>query len=126
MQAAARSAGVSESTFHRWMSRGEQEQSGPFRAFREAVVLAESEAEVYAVAILRRAMPEDWRAALAYLERRHPSRWRRQQTTELTGKDGSSFWGEKGSRLDLSRLTDEELALFEELSGRAAGADEPD
>ena len=41
-EAAARSAGISESTFYRWMARAELEASGPYRSFREAVVLAEA------------------------------------------------------------------------------------
>ena len=53
-------------------ARRARDASGIYREFREAVEQAEAEAEVHAVAILRRAMAEDWRAALAYLERRHP------------------------------------------------------
>jgi hypothetical protein len=29
------------------------------------------------VAIIQKKMPEDWRAAMAYLERKHPKRWGR-------------------------------------------------
>jgi hypothetical protein len=65
-------------------------------------------------------MAEDWRAALAYLERRHPGRWRRQQTTELVGRDGGPIRAHHTTGIDLSRLSDEELALLEELAGRAA------
>ena len=118
--AAAQSAGISPSTYYRWMARGEQEASGAFHAFREAVVRAEAEAEVHAVAIVRRAMGDDWRAAVAYLERRYPARWRRRQTTELTGPDGGPIRTHSSSGLDLSKLSDEELALLEELSARAA------
>src|SRR5262245_23417826 len=81
-EAACQAAGISASTYYRWMARGEQEP-GVYREFRVAVLQAEAVAEVHAVAIVRRAMGEDWRAALAYLERRHPNRWRRRQTTEL-------------------------------------------
>ena len=121
--AAAQAAGISPSTYYRWMARGERERAGAFRAFREAVVRAEAEAEVHAVAIVRRAMAEDWRAAVAYLERRHAGRWRRQQTTELTGKDGGPIRTHSSSGLDLTRLTDEELRQLEELTARAAIAD---
>jgi len=32
---------------------------------------------VRAVAIIQKKMPDDWRAALSYLERKHPKRWGR-------------------------------------------------
>lgn len=64
-------------------------------------------------------MSEDWRAALAYLERRHPARWRKHTSTELTGKDGGPIRAEHAPTLDLSRLTDQELRQLKELSTRA-------
>ena len=122
-EAASRLAGIGPSTYFRWMERGSQEDAGIYREFYEAVRRAEAEAEVHAVAIVRRAMSDDWRAALAYLERRHPVRWRRHQTTELTGKDGGPIRAEHGSGLDLSKLNDEELRVLEELCERAAETD---
>ena len=87
-----------------------------FAQFREAVVQAEADAEVHAVAILRRAMPNDWRASSWYLERRYPDRWRSHQRTELvTGRDDPP--------LDLSRLSTRELEQLEELTRRAAAQD---
>lgn len=116
---ACRSAGISAATYYRWMARGEQEEAGSYAEFREAVLLAEAEAEVHAVAVMRRAMPQDWRAAITYLERRYPARWRRRQLTELTGADGGPIQTSHAA-LDLSKLSDEELALLEELSERAS------
>jgi hypothetical protein len=78
------------------------------------VLRAEGEAEVHAVAIIRRAMAEDWRAALAYLERRHANRWRPRQQTELIAGPAPDASG-----LDLSRLSDTDLASLEELTQRA-------
>jgi hypothetical protein len=87
--------------------------------FRVAVERAEAEAEVEAVAILRSAMVEgDWRATVGFLERRYPSRWRRQQTTELTGADGGPIAVER--TVDLSKLSDDDLAVLEELRRRVA------
>ena len=74
LEAAARSAGVHPSTVYRWLERAEREPDGLYRDFAEEVRRAEADAEVHAVAIVRRAMAEDWKAALAYLERRHPNR----------------------------------------------------
>lgn len=116
----ARAAGVAPSTYYRWLARGEREQAGIYRDFHDAVRLAEAEAEVHAVAILRRAMSEDWRAGLAYLERRYPARWRRQTSTELSGPDGGPIRTQRAHALDLTRLSDEELAQLERLYERAS------
>lgn len=117
--AACQSAGIGASTYYRWMSRGAQEPGSEFAAFRDAVLRAEAEAEVHAVAIMRRAMGEDWRAAVAYLERRHPLRWRTRTQTELVGKGGGPIQTAHTS-IDLARLSDAELATLEELTARAS------
>lgn len=119
-EASARSAGIAPSTLYRWLERGSLETEGAHREFHDAVRRAEAEAEVHAVAVVRRAMSEDWRAAMAYLERRHPSRWRRHTSTELTGKNGGPIRAEHAPTVDLTRLTDKELRLLEELNHRAA------
>lgn len=74
---AAQYAGIGERTYYRWMERGEKAKAGRYRQFWQAVKEAESEAEVRAVAIIQKKMPDDWRAALTYLERKHPRRWGR-------------------------------------------------
>jgi hypothetical protein len=82
---AARSAGISEATFHRWMARGKKASSGVYRDFYEEVERAEADAEVYAVTVIRKAMPNEWRAAAHFLERRYPESWRRRETLEHQG-----------------------------------------
>jgi hypothetical protein len=116
-EAACQSAGIGQSTYYRWMQRGAQEPGSAYAAFREAVLVAEAEAEVHAVALVRQAMSEDWRAAVAYLERRHPARWRSRQQTELVGPGGGPL---QHQTLDLSRLSDAELGVLEELARRAS------
>jgi hypothetical protein len=117
--AACHAAGIAPSTFYAWLKRGEHDDDGIYRQFLEAVTRAEAEAEVYAVAVIRRAMPDDWRAAIAFLERRYPSRWHRQTTTELTGKDGGPIRTKvEQLPLDLSDLSDEELRVLEKLNAR--------
>jgi len=118
-EAACQSAGISSSTYYRWMSRGDQDPGSDYARFREAVLRAEAEAEVYAVAIIRRAMGDDWRAAVAYLERRHPTRWRTRHQTELVGRDGGPIQTQH-TAIDLGRLSDADLATLEELTRRAA------
>ena len=53
------------------MEEGRSRSQGPQRSFYEAVKEAEAAGEVHAVAVLRKAAKDDWRAALALLERRH-------------------------------------------------------
>lgn len=93
--AAASSGGIAKATYYDWLTRGRaelehREEGGrprareqPYVEFLEAVGRASADAEVHAVAILRKAMPDDWRAAAWYLERRYPDRWRRRETHEL-------------------------------------------
>jgi hypothetical protein len=64
---------------------GEREEDGPYRAFRDAVKSAESEAEVRAVAIIQRHMGTNWQAAMTYLERKYPSRWGRRLDVTTAG-----------------------------------------
>jgi len=58
-EAAARAAGISPSTFYRWLERGQQESEGIYCQFREQIKRAEADSEVHAVALIRKAMPGD-------------------------------------------------------------------
>jgi transposase len=90
LEVAARYAGVSRSTLHRWLALADQQQPADPRLeqFREAVEKAQADAEVHAVGVVRRAIAQgEWRAALAYLERRHPQRWRRREQVQPEARD---------------------------------------
>lgn len=76
-------AGIDYSTFRLWMTAGEKATRGKFFEFFETITRAESEAEARAVALWQKAMPEDWRAAQMFLERRHPDRWGKQDRLDL-------------------------------------------
>lgn len=73
---AAQYAGIGESTFYVWLQRGERGEQ-PYMEFMEAVKVAEAQAEVHAVEIVNLHMADNWQAAMTYLERRHPARWKR-------------------------------------------------
>jgi hypothetical protein len=74
-------------TVRRWIRRGERElerrerglapnaAENGYAAFAEDVRRADAEAEARAVAWLVAAGATDWRAAAAFLERRHPLSW---------------------------------------------------
>jgi hypothetical protein len=87
------STGVSSTTFYRWKAEGEdrvvdgkvRRAKPALREFREALDRASAEAEMVAIAHVQSAMGTDWRAAMAYLERRAPARWRRRDTTYHAG-----------------------------------------
>src|SRR2546422_12132 len=72
----------------------DEDHHGPGQAeltylhFRHMVEQAEAEAVVLAVDSVSKAMGRDWRAALAWLERRHASDFKPQERLELTGSEG--------------------------------------
>ncbi|NMP20749.1 hypothetical protein [Sulfobacillus harzensis] len=80
-------AGIDYTTFRLWMQKGEAREAKKYSDFFEAITRAEAEAESRAVALWQKAMPEDWRAAQMFLERRHPDRWGKQDKlkTEVSG-----------------------------------------
>jgi hypothetical protein len=69
---ACRYAGISEATFNRWMTDPRPE----FREFRGLVEQAEAEAEKAVAGNLVELSKRDYRAAIAWLERRAAQRWR--------------------------------------------------
>ena len=80
---AAGYAGISESTFYRWMQSGQQGKNDQLRAFWEEVKDAEYEAEVRAVAMVQKHMADNWQAAMTYLERKFPERWGRRDRIQV-------------------------------------------
>jgi transposase len=87
---AAAAAGISRSTLHRWIQRGEDPNGEPlYRDFRDAVTRARAQAHVAAVAVIRRAMPDDWKAAAFYLERRDPQNWGRRTAHDVRIEESS-------------------------------------
>ena len=79
-QAAAEAAGVDRDTLRRWIRRGEQDNTGAFKAFYGALTRAEAEAEQEAVSVVKGAfMAGEWRAAAWWLERRRPETYREQK-----------------------------------------------
>lgn len=100
--------GVAESTFYRWMQRGEdeikrlievEEETGEYLdpdekeaiyvQFWESIKKAESTSEVTALMHVKRSFGEDWKSAMTFLERKKPDHWRRRDRTELTDPDGN-------------------------------------
>ena len=80
VSAAATYAGISTTSVHEWLRRGEgrdaRAATEPYVSFAREVRQARAHAEVAAVAKIRAAMPRNWRAAAWWLERTNPA-WRR-------------------------------------------------
>src|SRR5262245_49996350 len=87
-QAACACCNLDYATFARWMARGRDEESGPYRDFCEAVEKAEAEAEALIVNRWVARTPEEWQACRDFLARRHPSRWGPKEKHEHSGPDG--------------------------------------
>lgn len=100
-EAACRFAGISLSTFYRWIERGQRSRSGEFREFWEELTRAEAEAEARMVAQWQAQIPQDWRAARDFLARRFPERWASKDKIDLEHS------GEVMQRHDTSRITEQ-------------------
>jgi hypothetical protein len=90
---AAGMAGVSETTYYRWLELSEEPNAKKeYREFRESIERAEAEAEVAAVARIKQAADNGtWQAASWLLERKHGERWGRNDKLrqEITGANGA-------------------------------------
>lgn len=75
LETASEAAGVERRTVSRWLKRGAEEETGPFREFREAVEKAQAESESRDVALIAKAAKDDWQAAAWRLERKFPAKY---------------------------------------------------
>lgn len=85
-QLACKYAGITYQTFLNWMKRGEDQQSGAWRDFYDAMTHAEGQAAITWLAVIEKAAAKDYRAAAWKLERRYPHEYGRTvQETEHSG-----------------------------------------
>jgi hypothetical protein len=81
---AAQAAGISESTFYEWMSRGEKEKKGQFSEFSEYIKECQSKAvQLHLKLITKAAKDGSWQASAWILERRHPEEFGRRDRVDL-------------------------------------------
>lgn len=100
LETAAQYAGIHPATLFRWLDRGREALDSDdfdkhpdkiYGEFCEAVEKTRAQAEVRAVALIRKAaMDGTWQAAAWFLERSHPHKWGRQNKVEVTGKNGGA------------------------------------
>jgi transposase len=96
--------GIDYSTFRKWMVKGEKAKSGVYFDFFHAIKKAEAQAEYRMVALWQQAIPEDWRSAKDFLERRYPERWGRKEQLKADVKNHNT-----NVEIDLNQFSTEEL-----------------
>ena len=80
-------AGVHESSYYRWMSKGKEEDAEPeYRQFRQAIKEAEAKAEIHHTDIIHLHAFKSWQASAWWLERRKASDYARQDKVDVTTK----------------------------------------
>ena len=89
--------GIDESTWHRWMRKGElaKNKNSIYYRFYKAVRKAEAEAHARNVEIIQQAAKTQWQAAAWWLERRYPEIWGRRD------RIGIGLDGEKGIKIEI-------------------------
>jgi transposase-like protein len=80
---ACKLVGIDDNTYYRWLKCAPE--GYPEDDFRERMDQASAMAEVEGVKVFRAAALTDWRAALAFLEIRFPTRWGRKLSLEYSG-----------------------------------------
>lgn len=122
MDTAAAACGITDRTVYAWLRRGqdyierhgedpdtwpprEADDECDFAHFLRAVTKANAEAEAYAVTTVRKAMPQQWQAAMTFLERRYPNKWRRRVAVD-SGDDVS-----ERQRIDEARMLEDPEAV---------------
>jgi transposase-like protein len=104
-------AGISYETLRVWRNENEE--------FAGELGRAEGMAAVGHCLTIKRASDNgDWRAALAWLERRRPNEWSLKQIHEIGGRDGGPIQQEHGLTVNAKDCTVEELELLEKLALR--------
>ena len=79
--------GISDQTLSNWKQRGAAGEE-PYLGFVDAIKDAEARAEARAVALVQKAMVDDWKAAMTWMERKFPDRWSRNERREISGPGG--------------------------------------
>jgi transposase len=81
---AASMVGIDESTYYRWIRKGEAAKSGRYYQFNQSIKKAEKFAEAYHIQNIRKAGGAGaWTASAWWLERKYPQRWGKQERVEL-------------------------------------------
>jgi len=76
--------GIDESTWYRWLQKGERaQQNSLYSKLYKAVKKAEAEAVARNVTIIQKAAQDTWQAAAWWLERKCPEEWGRKERVNI-------------------------------------------
>jgi transposase len=99
---AAEAAGVSRTTFYRWLQRGDKEGRGAYHEFAEEVRQAQAQARVAAETEVRRTSPATWLRYGPGRDRPDAPGWTEQR--QIAGLDGGPVQLREVTREELRRL----------------------
>jgi transposase-like protein len=94
---AAAACGINQSTLHDWINKGEDGKK-PYDEFAKAVAEARGASVAALVLTIKKAAPDDWRAASWMLERGHVGDFGAKRV-EVTGRNGSPIQVESWAAL---------------------------
>lgn len=114
---ACAAVGISEGSYYKWLSTGREVELmlqdrddyddlkermlngelviglSPLQVrcfeFLHRIQVANARAEAFAVAMVRQHMPSQWTAAMTFLERRFPGRWKRKEQIDIGDADAA-------------------------------------
>jgi len=116
VETAAAFAGIGKSTLYAWLRHGANNPGTPEATFAACVAQAMAASEVRDLAIIMLAAQKGvWQAAAWRLERKHPERYGRRQVVQIGSREEG-----RTTDLDLSLLSDSEIADLERLLGKGA------
>lgn len=80
-------AGVSRQAVYDWLKKGEatENPNSAYRRFAEDVARANATVADEMIGVIRDAAPDDWRAAMTFLERRFPDDFSKRERHEVAG-----------------------------------------
>lgn len=90
VETAAAYVGVAKQTFYTWLKRGAKGEAR-FKAFADAVLVAQAESEARDVALIGKAAVTQWQAAAWRLERKFPDKWGRKERVDVDQKVSGSI-----------------------------------
>ena len=82
IETACNAAGVSKQTFYSWLRRGKKGEE-PFLYFLYDLSKERAKVEARNVMIIQEAAKKDWKAAMAWLEKKYPKRWAKRDKLAL-------------------------------------------
>ena len=72
---AAGACGIGRATYYAWMQKGDEQKTGIYSDFRDAILKARQESEAHLIALVRKASIDSWQAAAWMLERTRKGRY---------------------------------------------------